>query len=132
MAGRLWEILQLALLTIVFWYACMLILAVQHEAVHVQINAKYGIPSTVHYNYFALDGTFAYTQPDSLSMYRSNCNDFCKLAHNNNEVFGYHVLALVTIAIALLFLLALLISIGFFKAAEVVAEEVEEMHHQNR
>lgn len=67
----------------------LFIMAYLHEMVHVQIYNDYGVDSEI--KIFDMEGfgmvTIGYNVGDK-------CNDTCQLAHEINEVVGYHLMAI--------------------------------------
>ena len=58
-----------------------------HEKVHQAIYEEYGIESKITINKFTLTGITSTTNA-------SLCNEYCTLAHNQNEIVGYHMMGL--------------------------------------
>lgn len=84
-------------LIIIFWLANLMMIE-EHEEVHAQIYDDYGIaykkvnnlnPLNGNPITYLITGKAGYVQ--AIGNNTDNCNEFCKLAHNNNEVVGYNV-----------------------------------------
>jgi len=83
-------------LLILFWFIFLIMgiigFTIMHEKVHVQINEYYGVDSKIEY--FEYFPNLATVQTDS----SQTCNDECMFLHSLNEIVGYPLLILMTLA----------------------------------
>lgn len=88
-------------LLIAFWVTSFMMIDA-HEAVHAEIYDDYHVTYKITNNLNPITGKpIAYLLGKDSAGYTqvtgnySNCDDFCKLAQNNNEAFGYNISALI-------------------------------------
>lgn len=68
-------------------YTTQLIFIIEHESAHKEIFSEYGIESNIEIDYFKLNGqTVAYVS--------DNAPTDLYLANNQNDIVGYHTIAL--------------------------------------
>lgn len=107
------------------FYVSILTITVQHEEVHRQIFERYDIESEVTIHYLRPWGVMGTTTPLSTQEYYERCSEFCVLAHNQNEIVGYHLYALLVTIFAAS---TLVIIVVIFTAEEAAEEVVDELH----
>lgn len=91
-----------SIVIILFGFASLVIL---HETVHVEIYRSYGIES--HVEYFS-------QIPYAVTIAQEGCpNETCILAHNLNDVIGYHLQAILVAICLLLFVIIILLELIF-------------------
>lgn len=62
-------------------------LVAQHESAHQEIFTEYNISSKISINPYTLSG-------QTTKVGNGTCNADCQLAHNQNEIVGYHIMAM--------------------------------------
>lgn len=81
---------------LLFAFMIYLSFTFQHESAHKEIYRTYGIDSEIHVNPNILSSQKAYTKATSGV---ENCSDNCVLAHNINEIVGYHLAVFIDLII---------------------------------
>lgn len=97
------NLLTFLLIFLVLGYASGVVMVYVHEQVHIAIYESYGVRSEMKINFLTLSGS---TSADKIES-QEKCKDNCRLAHNINEVVGYHLNGIVFILICL-FVLSLI------------------------
>lgn len=90
-------LLTIGLVFLVLFYSSGITMVSLHENAHKEIFRSYDIDSEIKINYFLISGE---TSAD-YSEVQEKCDDFCQLAHNQNEIVGYHLSGLVSIIVFL-------------------------------
>lgn len=90
-----------AIFVIIFLGGIYVIIA-QHEVAHLVIYESYGIESTITF-YHPFGESLATTTPTNLTLADKNCNEYCNLSHNINDIVGYHLLAFYVLFVAIIF-----------------------------
>ena len=91
------NIITIGLVFIVLFYATGMSMVHVHEQAHKEIYRTYGVESEIKYDWIKISG---YTQADYLEA-QEKCNELCELAHNQNEIVGYHMSGLVSVLVFL-------------------------------
>jgi len=81
------DILKLFFLCVVLWQLVGIIYVVSHEAIHQQNFNRYDLKSEVSINYKYLSGETKLLKGEDYN----KCNDYCKLSHAMNDIFGYYL-----------------------------------------
>lgn len=90
-----------------FMLGSLLFFGYMHESVHKIIYRNYGIESEIYmFRYFPDAVTIA--EADSIGQ----CDENCLLAHEINEVVGYHLLPMFIMLVFMLFVIAMEVSNG--------------------
>lgn len=92
-------LIRIILIVIVFG-AIMYLNVYQHERVHYEINRHEGIDSIVVIPFPPTSNVIGQTIP----LNDVPCDTNCRLAHNINEIVGYHVTALIFSLIGMIIL----------------------------
>lgn len=93
-------------------YFSGLIMVINHEDVHKEIFAEYGINSTIKIDHFRLSGV-------TYALDNGSCNDYCKLANNQNEIVGYQLMGFGQ-QIWIMWMVTVFMVIALFLAREIL------------
>jgi hypothetical protein len=82
---------------VVLFYSSAMVMVHVHEQVHKEIYRTYGVESEIRYDWIRMSWKTVANSTEA----KNKCNEFCELAHNQNEIVGYHMTGLVSIIVFL-------------------------------
>lgn len=89
--------ITVAFISFFLFYSSNILMVYYHENAHSEVYERYNIESEININWYSVSGTTAVDKKE----YEEKCDDFCKLAQNQTEIVGYHLMGLVNVLVLL-------------------------------